>query len=1518
MSNYDEVPSFLLEDIPVFDEATDQVSFVSPDSHLRMPRPRGGSMDRPANDHLHPQPLSRHRNSPQKVPYPRNSRLVSTPLPMPEPQMYPSTPNRSVSRGIEEPSPVPNVDSASSYYTATSGSSLYHTAGAFASPGDSHGEPKPSQDRMALNAPVYNTNNAMHPLRFHHPTSPQKVPKTYRSHQELRSDFNAATSPKNSTPGPYLPGRKSNVEHPRQLSGDKSGSLRPATTTVSWNANDPNEWTMERVVYFLEVNRFGPDWVHTFARNNICGEAFLAMSNYQNLKKLGHFYTKSEEYESSPSRFLHILRKLLNKTSSTTSADMQLYVDTSNTAVASDTEASEVSPIEIGERKYSDASIPPRLRPGPSDVSRPSSIFESTGKMKLPSPSSPSFRPPGFLRRHNKSSSSESSFMFPNSSTSNLPDDERSPYGRDSAVETSSDSTKKRGFLGKLRRRDHHHKSSSRDDGYHSSNRLESPTSPNALMFDRPIKGDTIDPKYRPVRISKITKMVLVTVNNDTFTVVNISEATTIDDVKNMIASELNIVSWAGATFHLTDFGHTQGEALSDHLLSSVLYKTSDLIKLYIGLPSPTKLTPSPGLSADSDQLNKYPTTPQYMIGATATTTASGAPSTVSEREKDKPVDYFSARPGSSANSTATTVSNTKSTDSLRVPLAPISSTTTATSSQPPAGTNTAASSAPASTTNTTSATATRNKTAPNLSVDTRAADDSFKVIRPEKRVINFDDRRASPYDRKAPDLSTPVAKDIPPPITESPTEDTPTLQYKPSLERRSSNLVALRAAPPPPLGRKSSIRRVTSNGSSTIVSDKVTVGTRSASYAPRREKITIQTDNLEVPGYQSLNVFSPGQSETLIPKPYVSRKQTVARKPVSGSTSPATLFAVSATNLSGSQEPEFYDFTNDNDDEDDEDEDDTLTTSNRPGAHPAFVENFISFEGAPAFEDMDDDSDSDGGLWAKKPIDQSKPKTPTASTSEAKQTIYSSQLSPLKSPLTDEENWAVRPPAEVVYDNLEQFFPDTDLDKPIIDDAPLSPPLSPLGDKSDNRLSYTRSRSNSFVPDLSPVAEPKNSMRSVSGSTSGGISPIAESASERDSETSGPRIYSVPLKDDSTPSSSGTGHATSTSSGSGSTVKRRRMKSIRVVAREASEARKKFSAAANSKNDNSGALLRRKSTKLWGQKLIEVKPDQLKNISTLRDQKGEYKQFVWVKGELIGKGTFGKVYLALNATTGEMMAVKQVEVPQTASDKANARQKEVIEALHSEVETLKDLDHLNIVQYLGFEANADVYNMFLEYVPGGSVGRVLQMHGRFEEQIIQSLTCQVLEGLSYLHSCGILHRDLKADNLLLDLDGVCKISDFGISKKSRDIYANDAEMSMQGTIFWMAPEVIHNVVQQKKQGYSAKIDIWSLGCVVLEMFAGRRPWSTDEAIGAMYKLGTSRQAPPIPEDTKPYVSSLGRDFLDQCFRTDPSLRPTAQQLLKHAFCRVPDGFSFVDTNLGKMINSKKKEPPKRRNTRKN
>ena len=298
------------------------------------------------------------------------------------------------------------------------------------------------------------------------------------------------------------------------------------------------------------------------------------------------------------------------------------------------------------------------------------------------------------------------------------------------------------------------------------------------------------------------------------------------------------------------------------------------------------------------------------------------------------------------------------------------------------------------------------------------------------------------------------------------------------------------------------------------------------------------------------------------------------------------------------------------------------------------------------------------------------------------------------------------RPPVDGILENMDDFFPDVDLDKPIIAVDEVKPSPAP----STTTVSPTTARKTRLAR--------HQSMRIVAKRREGEI--------KRQSRLNPlPRVASVALDDRGT-----------------------------------------------------SALLRRKSTRMWDRPTQQVRPDEL---GTLDAPDPSADSFRWVKGNLIGKGSYGKVYLALNATTGDMLAVKQVELPRTSGDKDDERQTGVIAALKGEIETLRDLDHPHIVQYLGYEETVEHLSIFLEYVPGGSVGRCIRRYGKFEEGVVRSFTHQIIDGLAYLHQRDILHRDLKADNILLDLAGVCKISDFGVSKKANNPYEANIEMSMQG-----------------------------------------------------------------------------------------------------------------------------------------
>ncbi|KAF9455107.1 Pkinase-domain-containing protein [Macrolepiota fuliginosa MF-IS2] len=283
---------------------------------------------------------------------------------------------------------------------------------------------------------------------------------------------------------------------------------------------------------------------------------------------------------------------------------------------------------------------------------------------------------------------------------------------------------------------------------------------------------------------------------------------------------------------------------------------------------------------------------------------------------------------------------------------------------------------------------------------------------------------------------------------------------------------------------------------------------------------------------------------------------------------------------------------------------------------------------------------------------------------------------------------------------------------------------------------------------------------------------------------------------------------------------------------------------------------------------------------------------FQWMRGELLGQGSYGRVYMALNVNTGELMAVKQVELPR---EDHKPQHQDALRFLAFESRTLRDLDHPNIVQYLGYEDSAEALSVFLEYVPGGTIATLLSKHGRFREEVTKSFTRQILEGLEYLHSRGIIHRDLKPDNILVEPIGVCKISDFGISKMVEDIHSPRAHTLMRGTVNYMAPEILGS----KEKGYDGKIDIWSVGCMVMEMWTGEKPWASDENFMAiMLKLRETQSPPPLPAQLQKDLSPSAHNFRDSCFHINPVQRPSPAELKQHPYLRLPQTWTFIEGEI--------------------
>ncbi|XP_072951384.1 mitogen-activated protein kinase kinase kinase 5-like [Typha angustifolia] len=261
-----------------------------------------------------------------------------------------------------------------------------------------------------------------------------------------------------------------------------------------------------------------------------------------------------------------------------------------------------------------------------------------------------------------------------------------------------------------------------------------------------------------------------------------------------------------------------------------------------------------------------------------------------------------------------------------------------------------------------------------------------------------------------------------------------------------------------------------------------------------------------------------------------------------------------------------------------------------------------------------------------------------------------------------------------------------------------------------------------------------------------------------------------------------------------------------------------------------------------------------------------------WQKGKLIGSGTFGNVYEATNRHTGALCAMKEVNIIPDDSKSA-----ESLKQLEQEIKFLSQFKHQNIVQYYGSEIIEDRFYIYLEYVHPGSINKYVRQHcGAMTESMIRNFTRHILNGLAYLHSKKIMHRDIKGANLLVDVNGVVKLADFGMAKHLSSAAPN---LSLKGTPYWMAPEVVQATLT-KDTGYDLAVDIWSLGCTIIEMFTGKHPWSGLEGAAAMFKV--LHKDPPIPDT----LSSEGNDFLQRCFRRNPSERPTATMLLEHPFIR--------------------------------
>ncbi|CAG5131184.1 unnamed protein product [Candidula unifasciata] len=249
---------------------------------------------------------------------------------------------------------------------------------------------------------------------------------------------------------------------------------------------------------------------------------------------------------------------------------------------------------------------------------------------------------------------------------------------------------------------------------------------------------------------------------------------------------------------------------------------------------------------------------------------------------------------------------------------------------------------------------------------------------------------------------------------------------------------------------------------------------------------------------------------------------------------------------------------------------------------------------------------------------------------------------------------------------------------------------------------------------------------------------------------------------------------------------------------------------------------------------------------------------------EVLGAGASGTVRLAKLKTSSQLVAIKMMDLNR------QPRKDLIIQ----EIEIMKQNRHVNIVNFLDCYCVKNELWVVMEYLDGGNLADVVT---RFvlDERQIATVCHECLGALAFLHSRGIIHRDIKSDNILVALNGAVKLTDFGFcAQLNRE---KNARNTMIGTLCWMAPEVVAS------QKYSYKIDIWSLGITVIEMLEGRPPYLNEFPLRVIYLIKTKAR-PPIHDEHK--LSPELRDFLHKCLEAKVEQRASARQLLDHPLIR--------------------------------
>jgi len=295
-------------------------------------------------------------------------------------------------------------------------------------------------------------------------------------------------------------------------------------------------------------------------------------------------------------------------------------------------------------------------------------------------------------------------------------------------------------------------------------------------------------------------------------------------------------------------------------------------------------------------------------------------------------------------------------------------------------------------------------------------------------------------------------------------------------------------------------------------------------------------------------------------------------------------------------------------------------------------------------------------------------------------------------------------------------------------------------------------------------------------------------------------------------------------------------------------------------------------------QPLPEDKPITLAELVSKHDPSAIYKDM-----DKIGEGAAGEVFSATMTTTGKQVAVKKMEI-----------NGENMKLLITEIGIMKTSHHENIVDYIdSYSIDDRQLWVVMEYMNGGCLTDILELFDDIKMNEAQIALCckNTLKALSYIHSLHRIHRDIKSDNILLNTEGQVKLADFGYAAQLTQ--KQQKRNTVVGTPYWMAPELIRG------HDYGTKVDIWSLGIMLMEMVEGEPPYMEFPPLRALFLI-TTKGIPPLKEPQK-WSADLN-DFFSKCLEKDVEKRPSADELLRHPFI----GRSCHPKELGPIIKTAK------------